>query len=435
MPAWPTCRCASSGPAGDETGNRGNKTISSAVHTYGKPICGAESFTSSPQYARWLDHPFAMKALGDVALCDGVNRFVINDFTHQPWLDRRPGMTFGAWGIQYDRMVTWWPYVRPWHEYLDPLLPPAAAGTLRGRRVLPANRGRAELRRLYPRHLRSAQRRQRRPAGHRPAEIRLRRLLAGTGPKRHARRGRAHCAAQRHELPAPGAAAGPDDDARVAGEDQRIGRGRGDRGWPAAACGRRAWATIRIAIGEWRELAAELWADCDGKNVTEHRLGRGKVVWGKTPERVLYERGVGPDFECDSFPGAIRYIHRKSGRNGRLFCRQCGPPGACRRAARSASAASGPSSGIPIPAEVEAGRGLLDDEGQTRRSRSTSTLAARCLWCFGPTPAVKSADRVVSLTRNGQSIFPGGADRQRRRKSPSSGPSTACPATPPTAAT
>ena len=105
--------------AADQTGDRGNKTMASAAHIYGKPICGAESFTSQPQYARWLDHPFAMKALGDVAFCDGVNRFVFHRCALQPWLDRRPGMTFGPWGVHYDRTETWWPYVRPWHEYLS----------------------------------------------------------------------------------------------------------------------------------------------------------------------------------------------------------------------------------------------------------------------------------------------------------------------------
>ena len=54
---------------------------------------------------------------------------------------------------------------------------------------------------------------------------------------------------------------------------------------------------------------------------------------------------------------------------------------------------------------------------------------------FRPDAAVKSAERVVSLTRNGQSILPGGADGIRRQRSRSIGPSTACPATRRTAAT
>ena len=39
-----------------------------------------------------------MKALGDVVLCDGVNRIVFSAAVHQPWPDRRPGMTFGDGG-------------------------------------------------------------------------------------------------------------------------------------------------------------------------------------------------------------------------------------------------------------------------------------------------------------------------------------------------
>ncbi len=61
---------------------------------------------------------------------------------------------------------------------------------------------------------------------------------------------------------------------------------------------------------EVRRLADELWADCDGKTVKEHRLGQGRVVSGETPEEVLAGMGVGPDFA-----GAARwrYIHRVDG--------------------------------------------------------------------------------------------------------------------------
>ena len=36
----------------------------------------------------------------------------------QPWLDRRPGMTMGPWGLHYERTQTWWELAGPWHEYL-----------------------------------------------------------------------------------------------------------------------------------------------------------------------------------------------------------------------------------------------------------------------------------------------------------------------------
>src|SRR6266404_3770704 len=56
--------------------------------------------------------------LGDAAFCRGINRMVFQTYTHQPWLDRKPGMTIGQWGIHYERTQTWWEQSRPWHQYL-----------------------------------------------------------------------------------------------------------------------------------------------------------------------------------------------------------------------------------------------------------------------------------------------------------------------------
>ena len=63
---------------------------------------------------------------------------------------------------------------------------------------------------------------------------------------------------------------------------------------------------------EVKALAAELWGACDGKTVTEHAVGKGRVVWGITPRELLARAGIKPDFSCagekpDSF---IDWIHR-----------------------------------------------------------------------------------------------------------------------------
>lgn len=88
----------------------------SIAHTCGRPIVGAESFTS--QQDAWRQYPAAMKAQGDWALCCGVNRLVFHRFQHQPWLDRFPGMTFGHHGVHWDRTETWWDMVPAYHAYL-----------------------------------------------------------------------------------------------------------------------------------------------------------------------------------------------------------------------------------------------------------------------------------------------------------------------------
>ncbi len=94
------------------------KEMSSAAHTYGKPIVGAESFTANDS-ERWLQHPATIKALGDRAMCEGVNRFVFHRYAMQPWLNVRPGMMMGPWGLHYERTETWWELSGPWHEYLS----------------------------------------------------------------------------------------------------------------------------------------------------------------------------------------------------------------------------------------------------------------------------------------------------------------------------
>ncbi|MBI4327535.1 MAG: hypothetical protein HY674_20060, partial [Chloroflexi bacterium] len=94
------------------------KGMASAAHTYGKRILGAEAFTAADQ-EKWLEHPATIKALGDRAFCDGVNRMVFHRYALQPWReDRRPGMTMGPWGLHYERTQTWWEWSGAWHAYL-----------------------------------------------------------------------------------------------------------------------------------------------------------------------------------------------------------------------------------------------------------------------------------------------------------------------------
>jgi hypothetical protein len=61
-------------------------------------------------------------------------------------------------------------------------------------------------------------------------------------------------------------------------------------------------------------MSDELWGDCDGKKVTEHAFGKGRVVWGKSVRDVLGAAGVQPDFTVtNAQPGAfLDWIHRSA---------------------------------------------------------------------------------------------------------------------------
>jgi hypothetical protein len=89
----------------------------SVAHTNGRPVVAAESFTAEKGEA-WLLHPGAMKAQADWAFSMGLNRLVFHRYAHQPWLDRRPGMTMGPYGVHYERTQTWWEMAASWHLYL-----------------------------------------------------------------------------------------------------------------------------------------------------------------------------------------------------------------------------------------------------------------------------------------------------------------------------
>lgn len=91
--------------------------MASAAHTYGKRILGAEAFTAT-NTEKWQGYPGNIKDLGDWAFCEGVNRFVFHRYAAQPWTNRSPGMSMGPWGLHYERTQTWWQQSKAWHEYL-----------------------------------------------------------------------------------------------------------------------------------------------------------------------------------------------------------------------------------------------------------------------------------------------------------------------------
>lgn len=94
------------------------KLASSVGHVYGRPIIGAESFTADDVRGRWLEEPYSAKALGDLAFCNGINRFIFHRYAHQPWMNLYPGMTMGPWGTHLERTQTWWAEAATWLKYV-----------------------------------------------------------------------------------------------------------------------------------------------------------------------------------------------------------------------------------------------------------------------------------------------------------------------------
>jgi hypothetical protein len=92
----------------------------SVGHTQGHKVIGAESFTALIE-ERGHQHPASVKAEGDWAFCQGINKFVIHRYQAQPWLDRFPGMTMGTdggFGVHWERTQTWWDFAPAYHTYI-----------------------------------------------------------------------------------------------------------------------------------------------------------------------------------------------------------------------------------------------------------------------------------------------------------------------------
>jgi hypothetical protein len=267
--------------------------MTSVAHVYGRTVVGAEAFTAR-ESEQWKVHPAMLKSQGDEMFSAGVNRFVFHRYAHQPYLDRVPGVTMGPWGQHYERTQTWWEMSGPWHEYLTrcqhmlrqglfvadvaylrPEYPkqgayssPSPPGPFRfdqcnaeaviqrfsvkdGRLVLPDG---MSYRVLVVPNVKAMT----------PALLaKLKELAEGgatlvvTGPR---------------PVNSPSLTNYPQCDALVA------------------------------------ELGSALWGKLDGKTVTQHAVGKGRVFWGEPLEKIFAGMGVPADFESTQ---PLNWIHRR----------------------------------------------------------------------------------------------------------------------------
>ncbi|MES2447381.1 MAG: glycosyl hydrolase [Bacteroidota bacterium] len=87
----------------------------SGAHIYGKNIIQAEAFTTVRM--DWNESPMNMKTLQDRNYALGINKLSYHVFTHNPWMDRKPGMTLDGVGLYFQRDQTWWKASKSWVDY------------------------------------------------------------------------------------------------------------------------------------------------------------------------------------------------------------------------------------------------------------------------------------------------------------------------------
>jgi len=276
-----------------------NKEMVSAAHVYGRPVIAAEAFTAVARNGKWMNHPFRMKALGDVMFALGVNRFIFHRYAMQPWINRFPGMTMAQYGVHFERTNTWWEMSSAYLTYLarcQYLLQQgrfvADVAYLNSEKAPNAHPGREALTPAMP-------------AGYDydivPPEVLLT-ASAGQGrlwlpsgmsyrllvlPSADAMR--PELLEKIKQLVAGGAT--------VLGPPPR--RSPSLAGYPNADA-------------EVRRLAHELWGGLEGSSLTEHRFGQGRVLWGKTIGDALRDVNPMPDFTVIGPRTAqtVNYIHR-----------------------------------------------------------------------------------------------------------------------------
>jgi len=277
------------------------KLASSVGHIYGRNVIGAESFTAAPSanHGRWLDDPYAIKALGDRVFCLGVNRYIFHRFAMQPWTNRWPGMTMGQWGTHFDRTSTWWEQGRAWLRYV------ARCQFLlqRGHFVADAAFFCGE---------------------NSPAEMRVGDPSLPPGYDFDAVGGDAlkDATVENHELVLKSGMRYrvlilPPSDRNisppllekirtlVAGGLTLVGPP------PEHAPGLENYPRCDEEV---KTIAAELWGNCDGTNITLHHYRNGSVYWGATMETVFSALNTTPDFEfASSDKASLSYIHRTDG--------------------------------------------------------------------------------------------------------------------------
>jgi hypothetical protein len=268
------------------------KEAASAAHIYGKPLVATESFTAGSEVASWANDPYELKQLGDLEFCLGVNRFIFHRYTHQPWNDRVPGMSMGAWGINFERSNTWWKQGSAWINYLA-----------RCQYLLQQGHFAADLLYFYgegaPAGVAHRDLKPEVPAGFDydvcNAEILLNQMSVDHAEivLNSGMRYRVLVLPDTDRMTLP-----------VLKKIQALVRAGalvyGSKPVDSPSLSDRSEAV--------QKLAGKIWGDCDGIKVTSHDYGKGRVLWG-TP--LLGALSLPPDFSASQ--PMMKFIHRRSG--------------------------------------------------------------------------------------------------------------------------
>lgn len=277
--------------------NKNGKQTASAAHLYGKPVAAAEAFTS---FWHWVDSPASLKPTADRAFCEGLNHFFIfSSATYSG--DGHPGTEF-PFGTHFNRKITWWNRARPFNDYIARCSHMQQQGLFRADVLYYNGDGCPNF--VPPKHIDPSL-----GPGYDydvcNSEIILTRLAVKDGRivLPDGMTYRVLVLPERNDMPIEVLARLKE---LVADGMTLIGPK------PAKDPGLKDYPQRDLQLSA---MANELWGECDGKSVTAHAYGKGRVVWGMTVREVLAGDGVEPDFTVvDAKPGTfLDWIHRTAG--------------------------------------------------------------------------------------------------------------------------
>lgn len=275
--------------------NKVTKMASSAAHIYGKKIVPAESFTAM---RHWTDYPGNLKQAADRAYCEGINRLVIHTSTSTRPEDGKPGYEYGA-GTHFNPNVTWWNKAGGFLSYMARCQHLLQEGMFVAD-VLYYN-GDWAPNIVMPKHIDPSL-----GFGYDydvcNEEVLLTRLAVKNGrivlPDGMSYR----------LLVLPETVRMPV--AVISRLKQLVQEGATIVGpKPSMDPGLKDYPACDTTVSR---IAAEVWGNCDGADVTFHQYGKGRVFWNKPLRDILLLDGVAPDFSHDSPYAFIDFIHRST---------------------------------------------------------------------------------------------------------------------------
>ena len=133
---------------------------------------------------------------------------------------------------------------------------------------------------------------------------------------------------------------------------------------------------------EIRKLANEVWGAVDGKGISEHNYGKGKVFWGRTVEEILAAEGTPPDFEYTRphFDTELVWLHRHAADVDIYFVADQKQN---TEELEARFRVSGKEAELWRPIRERSSRQNTESKTGARSCRCISIPLDRCLWCFG----------------------------------------------------